>query len=160
MTSIHHQIWIDAPASTVYRALADANGLGQWWAPHQEHEVDGVRVLEHSPGPAHGMVRMKVIEAVPDHRIRWEIISNHPPQSPASAWTGTHVRFEISRRASLGHWRGMDKEGEPFTVVDFQHLGWSPDNEFLGWCSQAWAETLVMLRQWAETQAHPNGANK
>ncbi|MCW4455452.1 SRPBCC domain-containing protein [Flavobacterium sp. MXW15] len=152
MASIHHQIWIDAPVATVYGALVDAEGLGRWWAPHSESEEDGTRVLAHSPGPAHGLVRMKVLEALPDRRIRWEIVSDHPLQSPASAWTGTHVCFDLSRRASLGHWRGMDKEGEPFTVVEFRHIGWDPENEFLGFCSQAWAETLLMLKQWAEAQ--------
>lgn len=31
-----------------------------------------------------------------DKRVEWECNSSHPVESPASAWTGTHVIFEIS----------------------------------------------------------------
>jgi hypothetical protein len=43
------------------------------------------------------------------------------------------------------------------TVLEFHHLGWNGDSEYLGFCSRAWAETLVMLRRWAEASipAHP-----
>ena len=84
------------------------------------------------------------------------VISRHPPQSPASAWTGTEIRFDLSRRASPGAWRGLPHEGEPMTVLEFHHLGWNGDSEYLGFCSQAWAETLVMLRRWAEASIPPH----
>jgi hypothetical protein len=123
MASIHHQLWIDAPLATVYEALASAEGLSRWWIPHQHHVIDGEPVISHNPGGAHGVVAMKLLEAVP------------------------------GQRASPGAWRGLPHEGEPMTVVEFQHLGWDPDSEYFGFCSQAWAETLVMLRRWAESQA-------
>ena len=92
-------------------------------------------------------------ETVTGQRVRWEVISRHPRQSPASAWTGTEIRFDLSRRASPGTWRGLPHAGEPMTVLEFHHLGWDPHSEYLGFCSQAWAETLVLLRRWAES--HP-----
>ena len=30
MTSIHLQVWIDAPLATVYSGLANAEGLSRW----------------------------------------------------------------------------------------------------------------------------------
>jgi len=153
MAAIHHQLWIDAPLATVHAGLATAEGLGRWWVAHTASVIDGETVISHNPGPAHGVVAMKVLEAS-TQRVRWEVISRHPAQSPASAWTGTEIRFELSRRASPGAWRGLPHEGEPMTVLEFQQLGWNPDSEFLGFCSQAWAETLVMLRRWAES--HPD----
>jgi trans-aconitate methyltransferase len=38
------------------------------------------------------------------------------------------------------------------TVLKFHHLGWDPHSAYLGFCSQAWAETLVLLRRWAEAR--------
>jgi uncharacterized membrane protein len=32
VTTLHHQVWIDAPAAKVYGALATAEGLGQMMA--------------------------------------------------------------------------------------------------------------------------------
>lgn len=150
MTTLRHQVWIDAPAATVYDALATAEGLGRWWAPHASTETDEGLVLSHSPGAAHGDVRMRVLDATPPRRVEWEVISTHPPRSPASAWTGTRVVFEIGRRPSPGHWMGMENEGEEMTVLDFSHAGWDGDSEFLGFCNYAWGVTLDGLRRWCE----------
>ncbi len=32
MATLYHQVWINAPVSKVYEALATADGLGKWWA--------------------------------------------------------------------------------------------------------------------------------
>ena len=146
--------WWTATAAWRWACSAVARSTSRWWIPHQQSQLDGETIISHNPGPEHGPVAMKVLEIVTGQRVRWEIISHHPPQSPASAWTGTEVRFDLSRRASPGPWRGLPHEGEPMTVLEFQHLGWDPHNEYFGFCSQAWAETLVMLRRWAETQTH------
>jgi uncharacterized protein YndB with AHSA1/START domain len=146
MATLHQQVWINAPKEKVYEALASAEGLGQWWAPHTTTETNDGLVLAHSPGPAHGDVQMKVLESTPPRRIEWEIISTHPPSSPASAWTGTHIVFEISERESPGHWLGMDNMGQPMTVLNFRHEGWNEASEFLGFCNYAWGLTLDLLR--------------
>lgn len=153
MATLYHQVWIDAPVATVYEALATAEGLGQWWAPHTATETDDGLVLAHSPGPAHGDVQMKVLDSTPNERVEWEIISSHPSRSPASAWTGTHIAFEITERESPGQWLGMDNEGETMTVLDFTHAGWDEDSEFFGFCNYAWGVTLDMLRQWCESNS-------
>ena len=66
---------------------------------------------------------MRVAELVPFKRVEWEIISTHPPESPASAWTGTRISFDLEERRS-GHWMGMHNGGMPMCVVNFQHAGW------------------------------------
>jgi hypothetical protein len=152
MTTLHHQVWIDAPPSRVYGALATAQGLAEWWAPHTSEETAEGLVLAHSPGPAHGAVQMKVVDRTPDRRIEWEIISIHPERSPASAWTGTRIIFDIAERPSPGHWIGLDNEGEPMVALDFYHAGWDEASEFLGFCNYAWGVTLDLLRQWCEAE--------
>jgi uncharacterized protein YndB with AHSA1/START domain len=152
MATIHHQVWIDAPVSTVYGALATADGLGRWWAPHTATETDAGLVLAHSPAGEHGDVRMKVLDATRDRRVEWEIISTHPGRSPASAWTGTHIVFEITERENPGHWLGIG-EGRPrMTVLEFRHSGWNEDSPYFGFCNFAWGETLGMLKRWCESR--------
>ncbi|MBX3178206.1 MAG: SRPBCC domain-containing protein [Candidatus Hydrogenedentes bacterium] len=152
MATLIHQVWIDAPVATVYGALATAEGLGRWWAPHTSEETDAGLVLAHSPGKEHGDVRMRVAELVPFKRVEWEIISTHPPESPASAWTGTRISFDLEERPSPGHWMGMQNGGMPMAVLNFRHAGWDADSPFYGFCNYAWGVTLDMLRQWCESQ--------
>lgn len=152
MATLYHQVWIDAPAAKVYEALATAEGLGSWWAPHTSTDTDDVLVLAHSPGAEHGDVQMKVLDSTPDERVEWEIISAHPKRSPASAWTGTHILFEITERESPGHWMGMNNEGQNMAVLEFRHSGWDEDSEFFGFCNYAWGVTLDMLKQRCESQ--------
>ena len=100
MVTLYHQLWIDAPLSRIYAGISTAEGLGHWWAPHSSTQTPEGLVLAHNPGEEHGEVKMKVVAGVPNERVEWEIISNHPKTSPASAWTGTRIVFKLSERAS------------------------------------------------------------
>src|SRR5262245_36497240 len=108
MTSIQHRLRIDAPVEEVYQAIATAEGISTWWDKQTPRQTDRGLVLEHNPGPEHGIVQLRVIELIPNKRIEWEGISTHVPTSPASAWTGTHFIFELGER------------GDHSTAVDFQ----------------------------------------
>jgi uncharacterized protein YndB with AHSA1/START domain len=152
MATLCHQVWIDAPASKVYEALATADGLGKWWAPHTSTETDAGLVLAHSPGGEHGDVKMKVLDRVQDRRVEWEIISTHPKRSPASAWTGTHIVFDIAQRENPGLWRGITSVEQQLTVLEFRHTGWDENSEYFGFCNFAWGATLLMLKQWCESK--------
>ncbi len=76
MATLHHQVWIDAPVAKVHEALASTEGLGRWWATHTSTQTDDGLVLAHSPGLAHGDVRMKVLDNTPTRRVEWEIIQS------------------------------------------------------------------------------------
>jgi uncharacterized protein YndB with AHSA1/START domain len=152
MATIHHQVWIDAPVSKVYEAIATAGGLGKWWAPHTSTETDEGLVLAHSPGPEHGDVQMKVLDTTSDQRVEWEIISKHPKTSPASGWMGTRVLFEIDERDNPGGRLGVSGGGARMAVLEFRHSGWDEESEYFGFCNFAWGVTLLMLKQWCEKQ--------
>jgi uncharacterized protein YndB with AHSA1/START domain len=152
MATLYHQVWIDAPVAKVYEALSTASGLGNWWAPHTSTQTEQGLVLAHNPGAEHGVVKMKVLDTTLDRRVEWEIISTHPKQSPASAWTGTRILVELSERESPGRWRGMSNDGRRLTVLEFRHSGWDESSEFLGFCNFAWGETLLMLQKWCEAR--------
>lgn len=71
---------------------------------------------------------------------------------PASAWTGTHLIFEITERENPGHWLGISDGGPRLAVVEFRHSGWNEDSEYFGFCNFAWGETLLTLKQWCESR--------
>jgi uncharacterized protein YndB with AHSA1/START domain len=150
MATMHHQVWINAPISKVYGALATAEALGKWWAPHTSTQTPDGLVLAHDPGGEHGVVKQKVVDVTPDKRIEWEIISTHPKQSPAYGWMGTHIIFELSRRDNPGLWRGITDPVPQFTVLDFRHTGWDESSDFFGFCNFAWGCVLNMLKEWCE----------
>ena len=152
MATLHHQVWIDAPISKVYAALATAEGLGNWWAPHTSTETGAGIVLSHNPGEQHGEVRMRVLETRPEQRVEWEVVSTHPAQSPASAWTGTHIAFELHRRDNPRLWRGIESDSPALTVLEFRHSGWDRGSDYIGFCNFAWGEALLMLKKWCEAE--------
>jgi uncharacterized protein YndB with AHSA1/START domain len=151
MATLYHQVWMSAPIGKVYGAISSADGLGRWWAPHTATRTPEGLVLAHNPGPEHGEVQMKVVETVPDRRVEWEIISTHPRRSPASAWTGTRVVFELSERENPGARLGIEHAGPRMTVLEFRHRGWDEQSEYLGFCNFAWGATLLMLKEWCES---------
>ena len=141
MATIHHQVSINAPVARVYDALATAEGIGTWWDPQTRTETDRGVVLEHNPGPEHGVVRLRVVELVPGRRVEWECISTHPESSPASAWTGTHFIFELTER------------GDRTTILDFRQTGYDQRSTFFGSNNVAWGQVLQSLKQTVESRA-------
>jgi hypothetical protein len=93
------------------------------------------------------VLKARGLETVQDRRVEWEFVSAHPKRSPASAWTGTRVSFEISRRPTPP-WAGDKAET---TVLDFRHSGWDETSEWVGFCNFAWGEALQKLRRWCES---------
>jgi uncharacterized protein YndB with AHSA1/START domain len=139
MTTLHHQVRIGAPVRKLYEAISTAQGIARWWDEPVAVDSGASQVLEFRPGPAHGVLRMKVLERREDKRVEWECISTHPETSPASAWTGTHVTFEIS-------------EGESGAILDFRHSGWDEHSEFLGFCNFGWGVALQKLKETCESK--------
>lgn len=128
----------------MYEAISTAEGISTWWDKQTPTQTDRGLVLEHNPGPAHGVVKLRVVELVPNKRIEWECISTHPKSSPASAWTGTHFIFEIVERANDDQDRGIS--------LDFYQTGYDEQSEFFGFNNSAWGQVLQNLKQVVESQ--------
>ncbi len=111
-------------------------------------QTDRGLVLEHNPGPEHGVVKLRVIELVPNKRVEWECISFHPKSSPASAWTGTHFVFELSERTDSSP-AGRDQVR--MTTVDFQQVGYDERSEYFESNKTAWGEVLQNLKRVVES---------
>jgi uncharacterized protein YndB with AHSA1/START domain len=151
MASIQHRVTIDAPVANVYEAIATAGGIGTWWDKQTAVQTARGLVLEHNPGPEHGVVRLRVVELVPNERVEWECISTHPASSPASAWTGTHFVFEIAESGDEAAPPGGKRPPAPATTVDFRQAGYDERSEFFGSNSAAWALVLQNLKRVLET---------
>jgi hypothetical protein len=153
MATVHHQLWINAPASTVYDAIATAEGLSQWWGPHTSSEENGALVVSHNPGPEHGEVRLKVLDRIRDRRIEWECISMHPKSSPASVWTGTHFIWDISERNNVASQSGVGNDGDRVTRLDFRQTGYDEHSEFFERNNSAWGGVLQDLKRVCESSS-------
>jgi uncharacterized protein YndB with AHSA1/START domain len=150
MATIYHQLLINAPAAKVYDAISTAGGIGTWWDKQTATQTDCGLVLEHNPVPEHGVVKLWVVELVPNKRVEWECISTHPKSSPASAWTGTHFIFELDEGGAGG---AAGSERSPnHTTLDFRQVGYDEQSEFFGSNNFAWAQVLQSLRKAVESQ--------
>lgn len=81
MATLYHQVWISASRETLYEAITTDNGIGGWWDRPKIVATDAGPMLDFSPGPEHGTLRMKVVEATEGKRVEWEFISTHPESS-------------------------------------------------------------------------------
>lgn len=151
MATIYHQVSIDAPIAKVYEAISTADGIGTWWDKQTPTQTDRGLVLEHNPGPEHGVVKLKVIELIPAKRIEWECISTHPQSSPASAWTGTHFTFDLADGGESPT-AGSSTVPDRVTTLDFRQVGYDERSEFFGSNNFAWGQTLQNLKQVVESQ--------
>src|SRR6266508_6695874 len=80
------------------------------------------------PGPEHGVVKLRVVELVPKKRVEWECISTHPKCSPASAWTGTHLIFQIGDADNVVS-SGSKRNQVRATTLDFYQAGYNEQSE-------------------------------
>ena len=82
MATIHHQVAIDAPPAKVYAAIATADGISTWWDKQTAVNSERGLVFEHNPGPEHGVVKLRVVELVPNKRVGAVASSSSPTRRP------------------------------------------------------------------------------
>ena len=75
---------------------------------------------------------MKVLELQPGKRVLWQVVEG-PPE-----WVGTKISFDLKQ------------EGD-YSIVLFNHKGWSAPVEFMHHCSTKWAIFLMSLKSFVET---------
>jgi uncharacterized protein YndB with AHSA1/START domain len=148
MATIHHELSINASVAKVYEALSSADQIGTWWDKQTAIQTDRGLVLEHNPGPEHGVVKLRVVELVPNRRVEWECVSVHPKSSPASAWTGTHFIFELAERTTSS---GAGRDQVRTTTLDFRQAGYDERSEYFESNKAAWGQVLQNLRRVVES---------
>ena len=148
MASIRQEVWIDAPVERVFGLLSSPEQISTWWDEQTAVDTPKGLVLEHSPGPEHGVVRFLVLETRPHELVRWRCISTHPESVPASEWTGTEIAFCLGDRSSSQV--ATEKWALPIavqTVLRLEHTGWKEEAKYLPFCNFAWAAVMTSLSQ-------------
>lgn len=132
MPDILHQLTIDAPASAVYRALTEPDGLAAWWTTDVDAEPELGSVAEFGFFQRETVFRMR-IEGLEEHRfVRWHCLAGHPE------WEHTELTFDLS-----------EEDGR--TTLYFAHRGWESTDGILGTCSFDWARYLMSLQRYLES---------
>jgi uncharacterized protein YndB with AHSA1/START domain len=139
MATIQHQVLVHAPVTQVYQALSTPDGIGAWWDKQTATQTDRGLIFSHNPGPEHGEVQLLVVESIPNQRVEWECISQHPASSPASAWTGTHFHFDLEGRGAA-------------TAVVFRQTGYDESSPFFKFNQTAWGEVIENLKRVVESR--------
>ena len=133
MVDIVHRIGATASQEDVYAALTTIDGLAGWWTEDTtgDSEVGGVIRFRFAGAPEPGGFDMRVLEATPSERVRWEVAAG--PEE----WVGTHVGFELSQE-------------DGYAIVMFEHSGWREVVPFMYHCSTKWATFLMSLKELVE----------
>jgi uncharacterized protein YndB with AHSA1/START domain len=152
MASIRHQIAIRAPLEKVYAALSSPEAVSKWWDKQTETRAPCGTVWSHDPGPQHGRVDLLLWDMTPTQRVEWECISEHPSTSPASAWTGTHIKFELTSAESPAAilMSGGEKTAA-YTTVNFEQTNYDENSPYFGFNNWAWAQVLNGLKSYCES---------
>jgi uncharacterized protein YndB with AHSA1/START domain len=134
MVDILHRIGVTRPPADVYAALTTVDGLAGWWTQDTTGEAvpGGVIRFRFAGAPEPAGFDMKVVEAVPDKLVLWEVVLG------PDEWVGTRIRFDLSQE-------------DEWTIVLFQHTGWKEPGEFMSHCSTKWATFLMSLKRLLET---------
>ncbi len=129
MKSYTCQIFINAPAATVYKALATIEGLQKWWTPFcmgGEKEGDELSFYFDI-----GHNTMRIEKLIPNQEVRWKCIAqNFPDLMPKpDEWVGTSLLFHLT----------PDKKG---TNLEFVHEGLTPAMHCFDLCRNGWDHFL------------------
>ena len=75
LATIHHELFIDAPLTRVYDAIATPHGISTWWDKQTARRTDRGLVLQHDPGAEHGIVKLRVVDLIlASNRDAWRAV--------------------------------------------------------------------------------------
>lgn len=138
MIDIWHRVGAVAPTDEVYRAIATPEGVAAWWTEETSGgDTVGSEIevtFRRDSGELVGSIRFEVEELEPGKRVVWRFTGEEPAE-----WRGTRAQFELT-----------EADGG-YTIVNFGHVGWTEEVEFLHHCSTKWASYLLSLKQLVET---------
>lgn len=137
MANLCHELTTNCSPKELFDALTTEEGIGSWWDQPNKVQENGNTFLEFRPGEDHGVLKMHVLEQSPNSSVMWQCISTHPSSSPASAWTGTKLSFQISEKNEK-------------TTLNFIHSGWDENSRFYAFCNYQWGKALQSLERICE----------
>ncbi|HEX5353952.1 MAG TPA: SRPBCC domain-containing protein [Rhodanobacteraceae bacterium] len=143
MTDILHLIPIHASRDNVYRAIATAEGIRNWFSRDADLDTGIGGSGEIRFANRQRVIRMKIDELAANGRVVWGVLSAAMP-----TWSNTRIEFEMST------------EGDG-TMLHFAHRGFAQSDDFFAMSATAWGGFLLSLKQYVETgqgTPHPDDA--
>lgn len=158
MSSIHHRIFIGAPAEKVYHAITSQEGLAAWWTPAAKAKAE-LNSIVRFPFGADYFKEMKVTVLEPYTNVKWICITG------AEEWIGTTISFRLQsgdKETLLHAYPEMSdqlRQGRNTrhgTVLIFSHDEWKEETPMFAECNYTWAQFLRSLKLFCETgKGHP-----
>jgi uncharacterized protein YndB with AHSA1/START domain len=131
MAEIKHLLHINAPASEIYEAITEEEGLKNWWTNQTVASPEEGATIEFRFGEMyHDM--MKVVKLDPDKRVEWLCFHGDPQ------WIDTTFVFDIESTDDL-------------TILRFTHGNWREPTDFFASCNFHWGYYLRSLKLLLET---------
>jgi uncharacterized protein YndB with AHSA1/START domain len=131
MVDIKHYITIKKPASVVYKAVTEQQGLASWWTTDTIAKAEIGFINEFRFGDRYHD-KMKIINLVPGKKVLWECIYGH------EEWLGTKLIFDLEAK-------------ENHTILRFSHGNWREVTDFYAICNTIWGQFLHSLKDYCET---------
>lgn len=131
MTTIKHQIIIDAPPDKVYAALATQVGLRGWWTADTRAEEKTGGEAEFGFDERSAVFHMTIEELAPNKRVVWSCHGDHPE------WDGTVLT-----------WTLMPEKNR--TILRFAQSNWKDYSDFCATCNTTWGELIYRLKDYVE----------
>jgi len=119
MKIIHHVLDVDAPASTIWSAITERDGLAKWWSTQvtAERAAVGARVEFTFAGDFNPVFEIAAIE--PGVELQWHCIGGHDP------WNDNTFRFQLvpldDGRTKLRFWQdyAVELSDDAYGVYNF-----------------------------------------
>lgn len=132
MDSINHEIKINTPAESVYKALSTQNGIKSWFTPNVEGDgtIGSEWKLRFKNQPE---FHWKILTSDVNKRIVWECL-----KGPGNS-IGTSVIFDI-----------LPIQNEK-TLLVVSHLNWPDNDQKFRECNTLWGIIVHHLKQFVES---------
>lgn len=140
MNHFHRQIRLAAAPADVYRALTTQQGLRGWWTETCDiaTQLGGRSTFRF--GRHHKVMQLERLE--PNREVGWHCVEAHIDVARLrrkDEWVGTRPVFHLA------------PDGAGGTVLDFEHIGLTPDIECYSMCHDGWDQYLGSLQRLVET---------
>jgi uncharacterized protein YndB with AHSA1/START domain len=119
MKTIHHVVDIDAPPTTVWRALTDQEQMSCWWSTQVKTSEPALGVRSHWTFAADFNPVMEITTLEPPHQLVWRCVGGHDP------WADNTFRFTIAEavtdRCRLRFWQdyAVELDDDAFGIYNF-----------------------------------------
>jgi uncharacterized protein YndB with AHSA1/START domain len=142
MQHYNAELLVQAPARRLYQALTTQQGIASWWT--QDCAIGGHVGASSTFHFGDTWKIMRIAKLASDAEVHWTCIDSHiaaPGLKRQDEWIGTSIVFRLAPR-------GQNHEN---TLLQFEHIGLTPQIECYAICTSGWHQFLGSLKKYVET---------